>query len=219
MDRPSSTFPNFAGKHAEASMFTPQDFLDFMRERRPGAENAALPENVIMCYQSSLMRHTSGLPGTTESFNPAAGTLHREIEPGGVMLCTKAVRDEGVSHHYLTPEEYSYPDEALTELLRTSFRDRGIPFVEGAAWTIDAPYRETVAEARHYQERGVIAVEMEAAALFAVAKYREVAIATAFVSSDSLAEMTWTPSHGTPEVVTALRTLFDAAVDALQRAS
>ena len=37
--------------------------------------------------------------------------------------------------------------------------------------TIDAPYRETVAEARRYRRQGVLTVEMEAAALFAVGRY------------------------------------------------
>ena len=32
----------------------------------------------------------------------------------------------------------------------------------GTSWTIDAPYRETVAEAKKYQKEGVTTVEMEA---------------------------------------------------------
>ncbi|MEM3872122.1 MAG: hypothetical protein QXE05_06140, partial [Nitrososphaeria archaeon] len=35
-------------------------------------------------------------------------------------------------------------------------------------WTIDAPYMETVDEIRHYGKKGVLTVEMESAALFAI---------------------------------------------------
>jgi uridine phosphorylase len=50
---------------------------------------------------------------------------------------------------------------------------------------MDAPYRETVEEVRYYQGEGVLTAEMEAAALFAVAKARGVELACAFVISDS----------------------------------
>ena len=49
-----------------------------------------------------------------------------------------------------------------------AFAAAGVPFRTGTSWTIDPPYRETVAEARHYQVEGVLCAEMEAAALAAL---------------------------------------------------
>jgi uridine phosphorylase len=60
----------------------------------------------------------------------------------------------------------------MTAVLGAALRGSGLAFRPGVSCTIDTPYRETVAEARHYQAEGVLCVEMEAAALFAVAEVR-----------------------------------------------
>jgi len=56
---------------------------------------------------------------------------------------------------------------------------------------------------------------MEAAALFAVAEVRGLQLASAFVISDSLAELTWSSHFGSPEVASGLIELYQAAVAAL----
>lgn len=111
-----------------------------------------------------------------------AGGLHRE----GIFLCEKALRDEGTSHHYLPKRKFSFPDSELTKRLESILKERKIKYNKGATWTIDAPYRETKAEIEKYSRNGISTVEMEAAALFAVAKYRKVKIAALFVVSDVL---------------------------------
>jgi uridine phosphorylase len=73
-----------------------------------------------------------------------------------------------------------------------------------------------VAEARHYQAEGVLCVEMEAAALFAVAEVRGLRMASAFVISDSLADLVWNPQFHTQQVEDGLITFYQAAVAALQ---
>jgi uridine phosphorylase len=145
----------------------------------------------------------------------AAGTLQPHVQIGDLVVCDRAVRDEGVSHHYMAPDTYAYPTSALTAQLEQHLREMGHTITIGPSWTIDAPYRETVAEARHYQQEGVITVEMEAAALFAVAQYRGVEIAAAFVISDSLADMVWNPRFESEKVEKGLWTLFTAARDTL----
>jgi uridine phosphorylase len=125
-----------------------------------------------------------------------AGTLQPARQIGDTVVCNRALRDEGVSHHYLAAARYAYPSEWLTERLAQALEQEGHSPVLGSTWTIDTPYRETIAEARHYQQEGILTVEMEAAALFAVAQYRKVDIAAAFVISDSLAELVWNPQFG-----------------------
>ena len=145
----------------------------------------------------------------------SAGTLQPHVTIGDLVICDRAVRDEGVSHHYIAPDTYAYPASALTAQLEQRLRDTGHTITVGPSWTIDTPYRETASEARHYQQEGVITVEMEAAALFAVAQYRGVEMASAFVISDSLADMVWNPRFESEKVEEGLWTLFTAARDTL----
>ncbi|MGH9269927.1 MAG: nucleoside phosphorylase, partial [Ilumatobacteraceae bacterium] len=93
----------------------------------------------------------------------------------------------------------------------------GLEPTMGSAWTIDAPFRETVAEARHYVDNGVAVVEMEAAALFTVGAVRGVDVASAFAISDSLADGEWVPQFGDPRLAERLERMVPAAIAALLR--
>lgn len=146
----------------------------------------------------------------------AAGSLPADTAFGDVVVCNAAIRDEGVSHHYLPTAKFAYPSEALTRRLCETLRDRGIACRSGPTWTIDAPYRETVAEALSYQQEGVITVEMEAAALFAVAEHRGIDVAAVFAISDHLLqEKVWVPGFGSEELRSSLLRLVDVSVDVL----
>ena len=111
------------------------------------------------------------------------------------------------------PEVEATPDARLTEEPAGSIRAAGLAVRRGVSWTIDTPHRETAAEAKHYQHRGVLCVEMEAAALFTVAAHRGASIAAAFCVSDSLADAEWNPSFDHPQLAHNLLALFGAAVD------
>jgi len=67
------------------------------------------------------------------------------------VLCEAAVRDEGVSHHYLPAGRLATAPAEMTAVLGAALRESALAFRTGVSWTIDTPYRETVAEARHYQ--------------------------------------------------------------------
>lgn len=145
-----------------------------------------------------------------------AGGLTAGLDTGDVVVCDRAVRDEGVSHHYEPHTLWAEPSGPLTDRLRKHLDDAGLDPTIGPAWTIDAPFRETVTEARHYAELGVAVVEMEAAALFTVARHRGVEIASAFAISDSLADGEWVPQFGHPRLAENLLRMVPAAVDTLR---
>jgi uridine phosphorylase len=147
-----------------------------------------------------------------------AGSLQSDIGIGDIVVCDRAIRDEGVSHHYLPPARHATPSEALTHRLRSALDAAGRPYRVGTSWTIDAPYRETFAEVKHYQREGVLTVEMEAAALFAVAERRGIELAAMFTISDSLADLTWDPRFSSRETEAGLEALYLAALEALQSA-
>jgi uridine phosphorylase len=145
----------------------------------------------------------------------AAGGLQPGDHVGDLVICDGAVRDEGLSHHYLPPARYALPSASLTEALADALAARGQEFKRGTTWTIDAPYRETAEELRHYRDEGVLTVEMEAAAVFAVAQHRAFEAAAAFVLSDTLTETDWTPDFASPQILRGLDILVAAAIDAV----
>jgi uridine phosphorylase len=146
-----------------------------------------------------------------------AGALQASLDTGAVVVCDRAVRDEGVSHHYVASGRWAEPSPALTDRLHACLDEAGLAPITGGAWTIDAPFRETVAEAKHYAGEGVAVVEMEASALFTVARVRGVEVASAFAVSDSLADGEWTPQFGDPRVAGSLTRMVPAAISALRR--
>lgn len=120
-----------------------------------------------------------------------AGGL-KKVRPGQVILCTKALRDEGVSHHYLRNSKYVAPDRELVGKLGRFMTKEGIEFSRGPTWTIDAPYRESMEELERYSEEGILTVDMESASLFAVAKVLGLKAAAVFIVSDLLTGQGWT---------------------------
>lgn len=144
-----------------------------------------------------------------------AGTLQPDLRIGDVVLCERAIRDEGVSHHYVEPGRYSFPSAGLTASLVERLSAAGVAHRVGTTWTIDTPYRETLEELRHYRSEGVLTVEMEAAALAAVAQFRGLDFATAFAVSDSLTDSQWRPQFHHEDATAGLEALLKAAMDTL----
>lgn len=144
-----------------------------------------------------------------------AGSLQAHCPVGHTIVCDRAIRDEGVSHHYLPSATHAHASPSLTSALRAELDVRATEYSVGTSWTIDTPYRETVAEARHYQADGVLCVEMEAAALFTVGEYRSVDVAAAFVISDSLADLVWDPQFHSETTTNALFDVYEASIRTL----
>jgi uridine phosphorylase len=110
----------------------------------------------------------------------AAGSIRADVLPGATVIPTQAVRDDGISQHYLPPSQFATPSAALTDRLRGSLPEA----VVGATWTVPVPYRLTARELEIHSANGVVAVEMEAAALFAVGEAIGVDAAAVLVISD-----------------------------------
>ncbi|HEX4207842.1 MAG TPA: nucleoside phosphorylase [Ktedonobacteraceae bacterium] len=99
----------------------------------------------------------------------SAGQIRSLGTPPYVVLVEKALRDEGTSYHYLPPTKYSTLHPTLQEMLYTSWNHGNIPLYSGKTWTTDAPFRETEAMIAACEENDILAVEMEIAALYALA--------------------------------------------------
>jgi len=144
------------------------------------------------------------------------GSLQPDLRPGDIVVCDRAVRDDGASQHYLPPEKYIAADPALVERLAERIRALGGRAVIGSTWTTDAPYRETEAEVRAYQAEGVKTVEMEAAGLFTVGRVRGLATAAVVVVMDSLATYRWQAPDSLAPIQRALEIVYAAAIDTLE---
>jgi uridine phosphorylase len=106
----------------------------------------------------------------------SAGQIATLRPPPYFILIDRALRDEGTSYHYAPPAEFSHADAALLEVISGAFAHLPVPVEQGATWTTDAPFRETPEAIVAMQERGLLAVEMEAAALYAFAEARQKAV-------------------------------------------
>lgn len=106
----------------------------------------------------------------------SAGQIVPVRTPPYFVLIERALRDEGTSHHYLAPAKYVHLLRAVSERLSQAL-NHFTPAVErGAAWTTDAPYRETAEAIEAARAEGVLAVEMEAASLYAFAQANQRAV-------------------------------------------
>jgi uridine phosphorylase len=115
-----------------------------------------------------------------------AGSLGPGLRVGDLVLLTSALRDDGLSQHYLAPGRFATPSTALTARLRAALTAAGESFVEGSTWTSPTPNRSTAREIADYRAEGILTVEMEAAALFAVGEALDVEVASAVVVSDEV---------------------------------
>ncbi len=100
----------------------------------------------------------------------SAGQITPVRPPPYFVIIDRALRDEGTSYHYAPPEEFAAADPNLVGLASKALEASGQHAVTGASWTTDAPFRETEAAIKAARSKGVLAVEMEAAALYAFAR-------------------------------------------------
>lgn len=103
----------------------------------------------------------------------SAGQIVPQGEPPYFVLIEEALRDEGTSHHYRPPSAYASLDPALRRRVEEAFSSVPVPVHAGRSWTTDAPYRETETAIAAARDEGILAVEMEAAALYAFAAARD----------------------------------------------
>jgi uridine phosphorylase len=110
---------------------------------------------------------------------------------GHVIVPTAAIRDEGTSYHYLPPGREVEADAVSVAAIVATLERHKVPFVMGKTWTTDALYRETRIKVEQRVAEGCLAVEMEAAACFAVASFRGVPFGQLLYAGDDLSGEQW----------------------------
>jgi uridine phosphorylase len=139
------------------------------------------------------------------------GSLQPELPNGSLAIATGAIREDGTSFHYAPAGVEVMPDAELARALGEAVVAQGATVTLGPVWTTDAPYRETRSKVTVYSAMGALAVEMEAAALFALATFREVKLALLLAISDELFHE-WRPGFHAEELQLAQRIAAQAAL-------
>lgn len=146
----------------------------------------------------------------------SAGVLDREIAVGHVVVPVSAVRDEGTSYHYAPPSREIDACPEAVRVIEQTLIERDVPYVKGKTWTTDAFYRETPAKVALRRAEGCITVEMEAAAFFAVARFRNVLFGQMLYGGDDVSGEEW-DTRNWHRRTSAREALFWLAVEAALR--
>lgn len=146
-----------------------------------------------------------------------AGSLQPVHRSGSSVVIEKAVRDEGVSQHYLSDSFFVESSSRLTKQVAEVMETAKVPYAQGVSWTIDCMYRETREEIQYFASMGVDTVEMELASVFAVAAFRNIQAAGLLIVSDYVGAGNWdsTFQHGKVQSNTVWNTTL--ALEVLMR--
>jgi purine-nucleoside phosphorylase len=142
------------------------------------------------------------------------GSLSDSLRIGQAFVPLRASSDEGTSVHYSgTKMATITPPGRLTTKLLSFLRQNSLPFHTGAIVSTDAPYRETPTWLRKMQKKGLVAVDMEASAVFAFGHFYKIAVAALFLVSDELFSGRWQNGLRSQELEQATLKYFKPLLD------
>jgi uridine phosphorylase len=144
-----------------------------------------------------------------------AGGLQENLSTGSIVLSTGAIRGEGVTRHYLPPGEIVDSAAVFNDRMGSILARKKVAHSKGITWTTDAPFRELRRDVITYQDRGALAVDMEAAGLLGVAKSAGLPAFVFFSIADQLSGGGWRMSQDLRPTQANLAVLFDAACEML----
>lgn len=162
----------------------------------------------------TVLEHLVGLGIRSFIAVGPAPAVALDLHRGDCVVIDRALRDDGVSSHYLAPARYAEADHGLTAHLIAAGEAASLGPRRGSSWTVPTPFRTTADELEAYRTEGVLVTEMVTAALFSVAKALNVRAASAVIVTRTLgvADPASPPGRRGGEVLT----LIDAAVSVLQ---
>jgi uridine phosphorylase len=106
----------------------------------------------------------------------SAGQIFPGGEPPYFVIIDRALRDEGTSYHYASPDTFAVADSHIVATAIGAVTGAGLRAHVGPSWTTDAPFRQTAPAEEAARAKGILAVEMEAAALYTFARKRNAAV-------------------------------------------
>jgi len=120
-----------------------------------------------------------------------AGVLENDIGRGMVVVVNSAIRDEGVSYHYLPPSREVNANPKVIENIEKVLQKHQVEYLVGKTWTTDGFFRETKDKIALRKAEGCLTVEMEASALLAVSQFRNVEFGQILCAGDDISGEEW----------------------------
>ena len=181
---------------------------------RTGAIGVAAPPGVGAPAAAIAVEELAALGAREIVFVGYAGGLDPDLAAGDVIVVADALREEGVSAHYGGTGATSAADPAATAGTVRILSGAGLQPRGGRSWTTDALYRETPSAVGRARASGAVVVDLEVAAVFAVAAALGRAAAGAVVVGDRLGGGRWEPPANPEAIRRRLRATVDAVLDA-----
>ena len=150
-------------------------------------------------HATTILEELIGLGARTFLIAGATGALRAGIDVGDYVIPTSALREEGTSYHYRSPDHPARADGPATQALIEAARASEHASHPGRVWTTDAPYRESTGKVRRYARDGVLGVDMEASALMIVTEFRGADLGLILTVSDLVYRRDWPNIFGTDE--------------------
>lgn len=114
-----------------------------------------------------------------------------DIDASNFLLVKKAIRDEGLSYHYLEPSTYVETSKHLNHLIEQYLLDHQLRYIEGIVWTTDGFFRETQSRMNIRKDQGAVAVDMECASMAAVCQFHKMEFSQVLYFSDIVKQDGW----------------------------
>ncbi len=124
-------------------------------------------------------------------FCGGGGVLDKNIEVGQLLVVDGAIRDDGVSYHYIAPARYIYTDPTVTGKITQYLDEHSISYIRGLTWTTDAMFRETRDKIVQRKAEGAKIVEMEQAGCIAVSQFRGFQYGALIYGGDDVSQEEW----------------------------
>ena len=123
----------------------------------------------------------------------SAGSLIGTTAEGSIIVPTAAVRDEGTSYHYASPDREISAQMDVVTIMSNVLAGHHVPHQLGKTWTTDAAYRETKKRIARRKSEGCLTVEMECSAFLAIAAFRGVRFGQLLSVDDDVGGDLWDP--------------------------
>ncbi len=124
-------------------------------------------------------------------FCGGGGVLRPDLAVGKFIVIDSAIRDEGLSYHYIKPSRDIKANPHVLKTITSYLDKEKIDYVKGKTWTTDAFYRETKDKILMRKQEGALLVEMEQSAMMAVSEFRGVEYGAIIYSGDDVSKETW----------------------------
>ncbi|MBI4596720.1 MAG: nucleoside phosphorylase [Candidatus Tectomicrobia bacterium] len=170
-------------------------------------------------YAVMLMEQLIVLGAKNFYFIGFCGGIGKEVRIGDLIIPTEVVREEGTSYHYFPGHVKVEGDGQLVEQVQNITGQLGRRAITGPLWTTDALYRETMVKIERFRERGVLGVDMETSAVYAIAKYRRVKAVALHVVSDLVGREKWQTSFGWKALIDSSKMACNILIKACQESA